>query len=38
MGKAHNYADYKPDELLHKHYEEYMTAMFKINAHGSRKA
>jgi len=37
MGKAINYADFKPAELLHKHYEEYMTAMFKIKA-GSKKS
>ena len=36
MSKANNFKEMKQEEVLHKHYEAYMTDMFKINAKGGR--
>lgn len=36
MSKANNFKEMKQAEVLHKHYEQYMTGMFKINAKGGR--
>ena len=36
MSKANNFKEMKQEEVLHKHYEQYMTDMFRINAKGGR--